>query len=63
MKTYYVIKHDHFGNTSMNTERGYYASLNSESFRKIPVNAMVWSVKVEAQDKFSAILKAKALRN
>lgn len=63
MKTYYVIKHDHFGNKAVNTERGYYASLNAESFRSIPISAMIWSAKVEADSKANAILKAKALRN
>lgn len=62
MKTYYVIKHDHFTNASVNTERGYYASLNSESFRKVPVHAIIWSVKVAAASKTAAIAAAKLLR-
>lgn len=63
MKTYYVIKHDFYGDKDVNTERGYYVSVNPDSFRNLPVTAIIWSVKVEAESKQRAISKAKSIKN
>jgi hypothetical protein len=59
MKTYHVIHHDATRAKRINTEPGYYVSINRESFRNVPVSAVIWSAKVEAENKTAAIMKAK----
>jgi hypothetical protein len=59
MKSYNVIHHDHTTAKRINTERGYYASVNPESFRNVPITSMIWTRKVVAATKSEAIEKAK----
>lgn len=61
MKSYTVIHHDYYAKKRINDESGYYASVNPESFRNVPINAVIWTRKVTANSKADAIKKAKEL--
>lgn len=52
MKTYYVIKHDA---AHLPRVRGCAVSTNPQLFRKVPVEAMIWSVKVRATNEVNAV--------
>lgn len=59
MKTYYVIKHDARLPGDVN---GCHVSEDAESFRAVPVTAVIWTAKVRAQSKAQAVELAKKAR-
>ena len=52
MKTYYVIKHDA---AHLPRVRGCAVGTDPELFRKIPLEAMIWSTKVRATNEVNAV--------
>lgn len=59
MQTYYVIKHDA---AHLPRVRGCAVSTNPESFRKVPIEAMIWSAKVLATNEVNAVNMAIELK-
>lgn len=59
MKTFYVIKHDA---SWLPRIYGCSVSENPEEFRKIPLEAIEWNMKVRAETKELAVIKAKEQR-
>ena len=59
MQTYYVIKHDA---AHLPRVQGCAVGTNPELFRKVPIEAMIWSVKVRAKNEINAVHIARELK-